>query len=64
MNRSLRVLVQVFIILALYAILAVVSGTIAWLLGASLNGQIGWGFIGGSLLLATLLYLLRRQRVG
>jgi len=64
MNRSLRVLVQVFIILALYAILAVVSGTIAWLLGASLNGQIGWGFIGGSLLLAMLLYLLRRQRVG
>jgi hypothetical protein len=64
MNRSLRVLIQVFIILALYAILAVVSGTIAWLLGASLNGQIGWGFIGGSLLLATLLYLLRRRRVG
>lgn len=63
MNRSLRVLVQVFVIMALYAILAVIAGTIAWLLGASLNGQIGWGFIGGSLLLATLLYLLRRQRV-
>ena len=63
MNRPLRVLVQVFVIRTLYVILAVVSGTVAWLLGASLNGQIGWGFIGGSLLLATLLYLLRRQRV-
>lgn len=63
MNRPLRVLVQVFVIMTLYVILAVVSGTVAWLLGASLNGQIGWGFIGGSLLLATLLYLLRRQRV-
>ncbi len=64
MNRLLRVLVQVFVIMTFYVILAVVSGTIAWLLGASLNGQIGWGFVGGSLLLAMLLYLLRRRHVG
>ncbi|MCC7352355.1 MAG: hypothetical protein IT330_01265 [Anaerolineae bacterium] len=64
MNRTLRVLAQVFVILALYALFAIITGTIAWLLGASLNGQIGWGFIGGSLLLVTLLYLLRRQRAG
>ena len=62
MNRPVRVLLQVLAILLLYTFAAVLSGTIAWLLGANLNGQIGWGFIGGSLLLVAFLSILRRQR--
>lgn len=63
MRRPFRLLAQVLIVLLLYGLLAAVAGAIAWALGASLNQQIGWGFMGGSLLLAALLYLLRgRQR--
>ena len=62
MRRPLRLLAQLFIILLLYGFLAALSGTVAWALGATLNQQIGWGFIGGSFLLAALLYPLRRRR--
>jgi membrane protein implicated in regulation of membrane protease activity len=62
MRRALRLLTQLFIVLLLYGFLAALSGTIAWTLGATWNQQIGWGFIGGSLLLAALLYPLRRRR--